>query len=166
MLKRIINIGNKKKAEEDLEVYRNKHYESIDIEFTNVHLLKLNVLIGHRFFSKNSLYVHSSTLWEVMQPVGQKGKHHYHGLEPHDIIDALSILSDTSLIYETNQNRYAVIVDGNEQYKNISVVIELGAGLTNNRNAKINKLVTIFPKSNIEKKLLHLSNDKILYKKE
>lgn len=73
-MKRIINLGRKKQASRDLEQFKNKHYEAIDIEFTNVHLLKLNAIIGFKFFSKNSLYVRSSTLWEVMQPVGKKRK--------------------------------------------------------------------------------------------
>ena len=157
-MKREINIGNKKQACERLEQYKNKHYESVDIEFTNVHLTKLNKLIGYSFFKKNSLYVRSSTLWEVMQPVGQSGKHHYHGLEPSEIVNALSSLEKTFLIYETYPKRYAVMVFGSERYQHISVVIEINAGLSNDRNANINKLVTIFPKSHIlsTHSILHL----------
>ncbi len=164
-MKRIINIGNKKQAIKDLEQFKNKHYEAIDIEFTNVHLLKLNKLIGYNFFKKNSLYVHSSTLWEIMQPVGKTGKHHYHGLEPMEIIDSLEALVNCLLIYETNPNRYAVLVLGNEKYQNIAVVIELNAGLSNDRFANINKVVTIFPKDNLDKKIIHIPVDKIVYKK-
>ena len=164
-MKRIINIGNKKHAHKELKQFQNKHYDAIDIEFTNVHLLQLNKLIGYKFFSKNSLFVHSSTLWEIMQPIGKVGKHHYHGLKPEEIVNALSSLADTFLIYETYPKRYAVMVYDNGMHHHITVVIELNAGLSNDRNANINKLVTIFPKSNIEKKLKYLSNDKILYKK-
>lgn len=164
-MKRVINIGNKKQACEQLKQFKNKHYESVDIEFTNVHLLKLNRLIGYKFFNKNSLYVRSSTLWEVMQPVGQSGKHHYHGLKPEEIISALESLLNTFFIYETYPNRYAVLVSGISEYQHMSVVIELNAGLSNNRNANINKLVTIFPKSNLDKKIAHIDTEKIVYKK-
>lgn len=164
-MKRIINLGRKKQASRDLEQFKNKHYEAIDIEFTNVHLLKLNAIIGFKFFSKNSLYVRSSTLWEVMQPVGKKGKHHYHGLEPKEIVDSLASILDSFLIYETYPKRYAVLVSGNEKYQNIAIVIELNAGLSNDRNANVNKLVTISPKDNLDKKISHISVDKIIYKK-
>lgn len=164
-MKRIINIGDKKHACLDLEQYKNKHYESIDIEFANVHLIKLNDKIGRKFFTKNDLYVSSSTLWEVMQPVGQRGKHHHHGLEPSEIIDALSEINSTPLIYETYQKRYAVIVANISKYKYLNVVIELNAGLRNDRNANINKLITIFPKGNLNKKIPNISPEKIIYKK-
>ena len=164
-MNRVINIGNKKQACKDLAQFQNKHYDAADIEFRNVHLLKLNALIGYRFFSKNSLYVRSSTLWEIMQPVGKMGKHHYHGLKPDDIVDGLGSLLESFLIYETYPNRYAVLVSGNGTYQNLAIVIELNAGLSNNRNANINKLVTIFPKDNLDKKIAHIPAERIVYKK-
>lgn len=162
-MKRVINIGNKKQACEQLKQFKNKHYESVEIEFTNVHLLKLNELVGFKLFTKNSLYVHSSTLWDVMQPVGNVYKHHSHGLEPQLIIDVLSSLKESILIFESYFDRYAVLVFGNETYPIIMLVIELNAGLTNNRNAKVNKLVTIYPKSNLKKLLAHIDKKKILF---
>ena len=161
----IINIGNRKQACRELEQFKSKHYEAVEIEFTNVHLLKLNRKIGFRFFSKNSLYVSSSTLWEAMQPIGKKGKHHYHGLEPYEIVDALASLVEAFLIYETYPNRYAVLVSNISKYQNIAVVIELHAGLRNDRNACVNKLVTLFPKDNLEKKVVHIAKERIVYKK-
>ena len=163
-MKRVINIGNKKQAYIALEQFRNKHYESIDIEFTNVHLTRLNELVGYKLFRKNSLYVRSSTLWEIMQPVGKGGKHHYHGLEPCEIVNALSSLFDTVLIYQSYSNRYAALVLG-EKYPVLMVVIELNAGLENNRGADINKQVTIYPKENLYKFRKHLNEKDILYKK-
>ena len=162
-MKRVINIGNKKQACEQLKQYKEKHYESVDVEFTNVHLLKINDLVGFKLFSKNSLYVRSSTLWEVMQPVGMSGKHHYHGLEPETIVDALSSLINSFFIYESYSDRYAVLVYGNEDFPNIMVIIELNAGLSNDRNANVNKLVTIYPKSDLEKLVSHIDEKNILY---
>lgn len=164
-MKNVINIGNKKQACKDLEQFKNKHYESIEIEFKNVHLLKLNKLVGFKLFSKNSLYVHSSTLWDTMQPIGMIHKHHCHGLEPIEIIEALSSLTNAFLIYETYQNRYAVLVKARNKYQNIAVVIEPNIGLSNDRNANINKLITIFPKDNLDKKIAHIPEEKIVYKK-
>lgn len=164
-MKRIINIGNKKQAIKDLEQFKNKRYESIEIEFTNVHLLKLNKVLEYKLFSKDSLYVHSSTLWDIMQPVGSTYKHHSHGLEPELIVDILSSLIDTFLIYESYSNRYVVLAHGDNDNPNIIIVIELNAGLNANRNANINKLVTLYPKSNLNKLLEHLDKEKIRYKK-
>ena len=46
--------------------------------------------------------------------------------------------------------RYYEIVFGNNNYSHIMVIIELNAGLENDRNANVNKLVTIYPKNNFE----------------
>ena len=164
-MKRIINIDKKKKACKDLEQFKNKRYESLEIEFTNVHLLKLNQVLGFRAFSKDSLYVHSSTLWDIMQPIGSTYKHHSHGLYPEFVVETLSSLKETFFVYESYSNRYVVLVHGNKEYPNIITVIELNAGLKDNRNANINKLVTMYPKSNLSKLLEHLEKEKIRYKK-
>ena len=165
IMKRIINIGNKKKATQQLEQFKNKQYESVDLEFTNVHLTTINDLIGYKFFVKNSLFARSSMLWEAMQPIGDKGRHNYHGLEPNEIVDALANLTNPHLIYESYYGRYVIVVLGNDKYPFIMMIIELNAGLTNNRNANINKLVTIYPKSDLDKTLKKIMDNKIVYKK-
>ena len=164
-MKKIINIGNKKQACKDLEKFKNKRYESLEIEFTNVHLLKLNKVLGFKLFSKDSLYVHSSTLWDIMQPIGSIYKNHSHGLEPELIVESIRSLSNTFFVYESYSNRYTILVLSSEKYQSIAVVIELNASLKNNRNANINKLVTIFPKDNLQKKIPHIPKEKIVYKK-
>ena len=164
-MKRVINIGNKKQAIEQLTKFKNKRYESIEIEFINVHLLKINDLVGFKLFDKNSLYVHSSTLWDVMQPVGKTYKHHSHGLKPEQIVNALSLLVDPFLIYSSYSNRYAIVTSGDVIHPYIMFVIELNAGLSNNRDANINKLVTVYPKDNAENLLTKIPEEKILYKK-
>lgn len=164
-MKRIINIGNKKQAYKQLNQFQSKQYESVEIEFTNVHLTRINELVGFRLFNKTSLYARSSMLWEIMQPVGKVGRHHYHGLEPTDIVDALSLLQDPLIVYESYMERYAVIVFGNDKYTHLMIIIELNAGLENDRNANINKLVTIYPKDELDKTIKNLDKSKILYKK-
>ena len=164
-MKCIINIGNKKEAIRDLEQFKNKHYDSLDIEFTNVHLLRLNDLVGFKLFRKNNLFVHSSTLWDAMQPVGSIHKHHSHGLKPETIFDVLSTLKSATLIYKSYSNRFAVVVCGIIEWIDIMVIIELNSGLINDRYAKINKLVTIYPKDNIVKLINQIDEKDILYKK-
>lgn len=164
-MKRVINVGNKKQTYEDLARFKNKHYESIEIEFTNIHLLEVNKSINSKLFTKNALYVHSSILWDIMQPIGSTFKHHSHGLDPKLIIDTLSLLSKTFFVYESYSNRYTFLVDSTSEYESIAIVIELNAGLKNDRNANINKLVTIFPKDNLQKKISHIPKEKIIFKK-
>ena len=42
--------------------------------------MDLNEKIGFVIFKNNSLYINSHSLWELMQPIGGKGGHHYHEL--------------------------------------------------------------------------------------
>ena len=44
-------------------------------------------------------------------------------------------------------------------------VVELNAALENDRNANVNKLVTIYPKNELDKTINNLDKSKILYKK-
>ena len=43
------------------------------------------------------------------------------------------------------------------------IIIELKAGLSNNRDANVNKLVTMYPKSDLEKLVSHIDKSKILF---
>ena len=100
-----------------------------------------------------------------MQPIGDKGRHNYHGLESNEIVDALSLVSEPILIYETYSNRYGIVVNGEPKYKHIMIVVELNASLSNNRDANVNKIVTIYPKDNLEKSIKNIDKRKILYQK-
>ena len=163
---RIINIGDKKKAYNDIQQFKNKNYDSVDVEFNNVHMTSINKLVGFKLFSKTSLYARSSTLWEAMQPVGKAGRHHYHGFESHEIIDALGLVLEPELIYESYLGRYVIIVYMEQKEQYIMIIIEKNAGLENDRNANVNKLVTIYPKGNFNKIIKNLPKDKILYNKK
>ena len=163
---RIINIGDKKKAYNDIQQFKNKNYDSVDVEFNNVHMTSINKLVGFKLFSKTSLYARSSTLWEAMQPVGKVGRHHYHGFESHEIIDALGLVLEPELIYESYLGRYVIIVYMEQKEQYIMIIIEKNAGLENDRNANVNKLVTLYPKGNFNKIIKNLPKDKILYNKK
>ena len=45
-----INIGNAEKTLEDLTKIKEKNYGNIDIRINNLHLIKLNTLIGRNVF--------------------------------------------------------------------------------------------------------------------
>ena len=104
-MKKTINIKNEDDAEKMLYRFKNKRYSPIDIHFTNTDLKKLNALVGINLFRKNDLYVNSDTLYDIMQPIGGKGKHNYHGLTPKEILDVLNNLISPFCIYENKTDR-------------------------------------------------------------
>ena len=153
---RIINIQNKSSAIEKPNKYKNKQYPSIDIRFENVHLKELNEVTGINLFFKNNLYIGASTLWEIMQPEGQKNTHNSHNLNSGDIIDALSNITSPNYVIKAKHGRYAILSNENASIgEPLIIIIEIGAGINDNIKANINKIVTIYPKSskrNIQEK--------------
>ena len=88
-----------------------------------------------------------------MQPVGDgHGRHHYHGLSSKLVLDTLNNAKAPYGIYKAGNKRFVVAtIITNETNENVVLIIELGAGLKNNRDANINKLVSIYPRRNIDK---------------
>ena len=161
-----INIAEKEKAIEDLNQFSMKHYQSTDVEFFNVHLKLINDVCNVKIFDKNNLFVRSSTLSELMQPEGFKGKHNHHGLSASEIYLTLKSLSTPFAVYYSREARIVVCSNvANTRNEKIQVVVELHAGLENNRFANINKIVSIYPKRNILNKLDSLNEDLLIYKK-
>jgi len=162
-----INIANKDKTIKELERFNCKHYESIDIEFCNVHLTEINKISGKRIFDKNSLFVRSSTLWEIMQPLGDRGKHNFHGLKAEDIFSALKSIKKPYCVFICKESRIAIatIVENCNKDK-LLLIIELHSGLENDRFANINKLVSLYPKKKIDNMLLKVDSKDILFRKE
>ena len=160
-----INIGNKEKAIIDIGQFSLKNYRSTDIEFFNVHIKELNKTLQMNIFDKNSLYIRSSTLWELMQEEGNKGKHNFHGLTPNQIYDVLKGLLAPYCVYYSRNSRIVITTFvENTRNEKIQLVLELHAPLENNRNANINKIVSIYPKKNLENKLLNLKQEEIIFK--
>ena len=101
-------------------------------------------------FTKDSVYINSDTLWEIMQPVGRIGLHpHTHGLSPEEVFSALSTIKDSKDISISYDNRFiivtlATISDG----ANIVVIVSPNCPLLNNANAGIIKIITIYPFKN------------------
>ena len=164
-MNKIINI-KKKKSIDDIKVFKDKVFVPVDVKFENVHLKELNALIGSELFSKNDLYINSKTLWELMQPLGNAGSHNYHELTPEDIYYALNDIVHPECVIKTKNERFAVIPTHISSFEEpLMVIIELNSSLIVNKNANINKIVTIYPKSNLDEYLDKLDEKDILYKK-
>lgn len=161
-----INIGDKEKAINDINQFSLKNYQALDIEFFNVHLIKLNDISKNKLFDKTKLYVRSSTLWELMQPEGKSGKHHFHGLSAEDIYDCIKGLANPLCIYSSYNERIVIVTSKeNVRQEKMILVIEKHSSLENNRDANINKLITVYPKKNIENVILKLRVDQLIYSK-
>ena len=163
-MERTINIANREKAIENLKEYKNKKYVLSDVRFENVHLKEVNKLLGYDIFSKNDLFINTISLWELMQPLGEKGGHNYHDLSPEDIVDALSSITEPYCILKTEISQYAILSTTISHFgEPLMVIIEVGAGLDKNINANINKLVTMFPKGDIERTIKNMNVRNLLY---
>ena len=165
-MNRIINIKNKR-AINEIQKFKDKKYSLVDIKLENVHLREVNKLLPFILFEKNDLYINSVTLWELMQPTGSTGIHNYHGLSPEDIYNALNSIEEPYCVFRVKNERYAIIPTYISSFKEpLMVVIEKGSELINKKNANINKIVTIYPKSKIDSYLDKLNNKDILYIKK
>ena len=145
-----INIKQKEDAIKALYGFKEKEYSPIDIRFTNTNLLMVNRLVRRNIFSKNDLYVNSDTLHDIMQPIGGKRVHNFHGLTPEEILQVLNNLTNPYCIYKTKENRYGIVSTiHRESGETIIIIIEVGSGLIGQMDANINKFVTMYPKTDI-----------------
>ena len=146
---KIINIKNKKEALEILERFKQREQKGVEIKITNVHLCRINDLVGEKIFSKNDLYVNGETLFDIMQPVGGKGKHNHHGLNKEIILAVLNNAYQPIGIYTANKRYIIATIVVNNTNEHLVLVVERKAPLRNDRDANINKLITIYPRRNI-----------------
>ena len=161
---RIINIKSDE-AIIDLSKFKNKKYVKCDVRFENVHLIMINNLMRYALFDKNDLFVNSDTLWSLMQEDEKKdNQHHHHGLTPEDILDALNNIVRPYCVFKTKQGRIAIILSCFSHFgEPLMAVIEIGGGIEEDDNANINKLITMYPKSNVDKLLDSVDSKRILY---
>ncbi len=158
-----INIQNKKEANASLQMLKEKQY-NCDIKFTNVHLRKLNKLIKANLFLKNDMFVETGTLWDLMQPLGDSRKHHFHELTPQDILETLQNIIAPYCVLENEEGRIEILSSINSHFGvPLIVVIELNSGLKNKQSANVNKMVTMFPKRNAELYISKFKIDKVYY---
>ena len=159
----VINIKNDD-ALDIITKFKDKEYVMCDIRFENVHMKRVNALIKYELFSKNDLFANSTTLWELMQPQGEQESHNYHGLTPLDILDALNNIISPYCIFKTKQNRISIILSCLSHFgEPLMAVVEIGASLIEDEKANINKLVTMYPKSNIDKLVGLIDPKRLLY---
>ena len=160
----IINLADKKSTIEQLNKLMEKEYVPFDIEITNSHIKDLNEKIGINLFSKNSLYISSITIHDIMQPIGDSGSHNYHGLFAEDIYLALKSINNPKYVYVTKHGRYAIVsIELSHFNVPLMLVIEKGAGIQNDINASVNKVITIYPKNYIDDYIAKLDKRLLLY---
>lgn len=153
-----INISNEKESLEALKKFQEKCYFSTEIKFKNTNLKALNEKLKNTF-SKNDLFANGVTLYEMTQPTGGRGTHNYHGLTINEVYEAIHNISKSDYIFKSADNRYILITTVVATCKDrIIAIIDTDARLLSNKDAKINKLVTLYPKRNSEK----LINDFLL----
>ena len=142
-----INIGNYESAIKVLTVIKENDYVPFDIRITNSHLTRLNKVIGFKLFRKDALYVNSRTLWEIMQPLGGKGKHHYHNLYPDEIFDILLNFNKSNLIIPTHDSRFLVVVISSKCQTKVkyAVIIEPNGTLSGTKGVNVTRIITIYP---------------------
>ena len=144
-MNKIINVGNKESAIKVIGQIKEKDYVPFDLKITNSHIMSLNEKIGFVVFRKDSLYINSHSLWELMQPTGGKGGHHYHELTEEDIFIALSSIKEPYAVIDEENSKYTIISIIKSHFERpLLVVIEVNAPLIVNKKAKINKIVNIF----------------------
>ena len=142
----IINIGDKESCLQTLTQFKENKYVPFHVRITNSNIKELNKVIGRNVFKKDALYINSLSLWEIMQPIGGKGVHHYHGLTPEDVYNALSRLQYSKEIYTSCEDRYIVITDV-AITKDVKLVVILASNalLYKERIDKVVVIITIYP---------------------
>ena len=141
-----INLGKEKSAIKNIEQIKNNKKRFQVIRIINSHITRLNKVIGKKVFKKDALYISAETLWEIMQPLGGKGKHNYHNLSPVDIYNALRTLKDSKDISISYDNRYVIVTLATIfDEANIVVVVSPNDFLNAHPNVEITKVITIYP---------------------
>ena len=106
-----LNLANKDVCIALLEEIRDNDYVPFYLRIANSHIKDLNAVIGRNVFRKDAVYVNSQSLWEIMQPVGGEGGHHYHGLSPEQVYNALSRIRYSQNVIVSYDQKYVVITD-------------------------------------------------------
>lgn len=149
---RIINIGDRTNAIDFLINLENNKSHS-EYKITNLGLTKLNKVCKGKPFHQEAAYIDYSTLKDATTEVGGKGHHNYHGLTPTEVVDALRSVKDVGKVYESKENHEMFIIVSSivaECGYPIIVIIALNNPLHSERNLKINKIASLYPKRNLE----------------
>lgn len=104
-----INLGDKESAIDILRNLKENKYEFLEIRVRNSHIKDLNNVLGRKIFKNDVVYANAIMFWEIMQPVGGKGKHHYHNLSPENVYEALSTMRYSNNVTISYDNRYVIV---------------------------------------------------------
>lgn len=167
---KVINLGMPIRAEEEIKSLGTKRLENTDVRFQNVHLKQINDLTGRKVFTKNDLFMDAGGLWDILskEKLALGRHHHCHNLSPKSVVAALLALQHPELVVAQIGTRRYVVVSLSVEGKAVLAVIEVNAPLRNDRNANINKLVTLYAKEKYPEYLRRLEKRvdvRILYKK-
>ena len=144
-MNKIINVGHKESALALLQLIKENDYVPFDIRITNSHITELNKVIGKTVFRKDALYISSKTLWEIMQPLGGMGRHHYHNLCPEDIYNAFATLKDSHDVIPSYDGRYLIITLATYNNVPLAIVVDPNGTLNGRNGLAIIKVITIYP---------------------
>ena len=141
-----INLGNKKSAIESLTQLKENKYENLEIRLFNTHITDLNKVLEKKVFKNDVVYANAIMFWEIMQPLGGKGKHHYHSLSPENVYMALSTMRYSKNVKLSYDNRYvivtlATIVNG----VGIAAIVTPNGHAKRFANRDVVKIITIYP---------------------
>ena len=162
-----INLGEREESIEALKILKKDNKTSRDIQIINSHITNLNELIGERLIKNSRLYIGSQTLFEIMQEGTGKGQHNYHNLTADDVYLSLISIKDPKCVFTVNGGRFALIsIELSHFDKPLMVVIETESGLIENKTASVSKIVTIYPRGNIDKYLEKIDQRLLLYMKK
>ena len=155
---KIINIGDRTSAINFLSNLENNKSQN-EYKIINLGLTKLNRVCKGKLFRQEAAYVDYSTLKDAMTEVGGKGHHNYHGLTPSEIVDSLRSVKNSGKVYESKNNQDTCIIVSSiiaECGCPIIVIIALNNTLYGEKNLKINKIASLYPKRNLESFLTNL----------
>ena len=143
-----INLGNEKSSLEALVAMKENKFTDYDVRITNSHINNLNSVLGKKVFRKDALYIGSDTLWEIMQPIGSKGRHNFHGLTPEDVYNALLTMKYSKEVDVSYDNRYLIVTLATVfDDVNLVVIVTPEGSLKNESKTIVNRIITIYPKN-------------------
>lgn len=140
-----INIKLKKEAIEIIKKYKEKLFSNKIIEVENIHLGRINKFFKSKIVTRDNCFIESKTLWEIMQPIGDKKSHNFHGLDEEIVYNVFSSLSKPIEVKPSYYGRFIIVTIAVEQHgHNLGAVIEPNIyNITLDK--KINKIITIHP---------------------
>ena len=145
-MNKILNLGDRQAAIVFFSRLRDSKPQPFDLRITNSHIVELNRFFKEKVFRKDALYVGTSTLWEITQPIGGSGRHHYHGLAPEDVYEALYGIRNPKEVKMSYFGRYIIVTLATFNNRvPLAVIVDPESNLQNQRATNIIRIVTIYP---------------------